>query len=145
MLVGFELCGSQTCFTIYIFIVIKTEQLPGPASSVVERSLRNISTSGDRGSNLAEGFVCSDAFLRETQFMFGGISNIVRDNQSRNLSERSCCDIFTERKRRSSNKLAQWRHRCHDIICILLLYYTQKLFSCKKLLPWKKICSWLSR
>ena len=34
--------------------------MPGPASSVVERSLRNISTSGDRGSNLAEGFIFSD-------------------------------------------------------------------------------------
>ena len=69
--------------------------MPGPASSVVERSLRNISTSGDRGSNLAEGFIFSGAF-REMQFMFGGISNIGRDNQPRNLSERSCCNLSTE-------------------------------------------------
>ena len=30
--------------------------LPGPASSVVERSLRKVCSPGDRGSNLAEDF-----------------------------------------------------------------------------------------
>ena len=37
-----------------IFIIICSK--PGPASSVVERSLRKVCSPGDRGSNLAEDF-----------------------------------------------------------------------------------------
>ena len=65
---------------------------PGPASSVVERSLRKFFVRGDCGLIPAKELL----FRPRNALMFDGISDIwTGSSNQRNLDSKSCCDAST--------------------------------------------------
>ena len=80
---------------------------PGPASSVVERSLRKIFVRGDRGSIPAAGGLFSRDLIRnkgltEIQYTWTGSSNLATSTHTKKLLRNQ---LPQGKKERSLNKL----------------------------------------
>ena len=77
--------------------------MPGPASSVEDRSLRKIRPRGPR-FDPRRGLLFRRELIRKKCLTEHPLSDGYL--QSRNLDSKTVADVFTERKRRSLNKLA---------------------------------------
>ena len=101
-----------TTSSLDLFIEYKTAPSRGRLAQWLSVRFVNLSAPGDRGSNLAEGFIFSDAFLREYALSFDG--NFQQsDGQSitQPIEERSCCETpsLSERDVARIN-WPLWRH-----------------------------------